>query len=249
MPARISAKREGRERRARRRLQDDRVAGRQRRPELPRGHVQRVVPGCDGGDHADRIAPDDGGVTGCELVGRKAVHHPRRTGEEPEQVSADGHLVDGGADRLAGVGAFETAQLLAPPLEGVGDLEQHQRAILRRRLAPLGERLLRRVDRPVDVLGRARGHAGDDLVVGRVDHLGGPSVRGVDELPADELPIGLDALEDVGHGRPSWDVVQQAGRVSGHPTPSRKASRHAVTRRESRRPRTPPAWSHNTRRS
>ena len=83
-------------------------------PELPGGHVERVVPRRDRGDDADRVAPDDRGVAGHELVGGEAVHDPRRAGEEAEQVGADADLVDGGTDRLAGVGALEPAELVGP---------------------------------------------------------------------------------------------------------------------------------------
>ena len=91
-----------------------------------------------------------------ELVGRQAVHDARGAGEEAEEVGADGHLVDGGPDRLAGVGALESAELVGPRLEGVGDLEQEQRAILRGRLLPGLEGGLGGVDRAVHVLERAR---------------------------------------------------------------------------------------------
>ena len=48
-----------RERRLRRRLQHDRVPGRQGRPELPGGDDERVVPRHDRGDDAERLAGDE----------------------------------------------------------------------------------------------------------------------------------------------------------------------------------------------
>ena len=39
-------------------LEDDGVAGGERRADLPRGHVERVVPGRDRGADAERLAPD-----------------------------------------------------------------------------------------------------------------------------------------------------------------------------------------------
>ncbi len=191
---------ERRERGPSRWLEDDRVARGEGRPELPAGHVQRVVPGRDRGDDTDRVAADDRGVAGRELVGRKAVHDPSRAGEEAEQVGAHGDLVDGGADRLAGVRALQPAELVGPRIERVGDLEEQQRAILRGRLLPRRERRLGRVDRPIHVLGGARRDARDGLVVGRVHDLGRAPVGGIHELAADELLIRLDALEGVGHG-------------------------------------------------
>ena len=89
-------------------------------------------------------------------------------------------------------------------------------------------------DGPVDILGRARRDAGDDLVVGRVDDLGGASIGGVDELPTDELLLCLDLLEGIGHEGASWMVHRSAGRrpsiVARAGAPSRHA-RRAVRRR------------------
>ena len=124
--------RQGRQRRPGGRLEHDRVARGEGRAELPAGHVQRVVPWGDGGDDADRIAPDDGRVPGHELVGGQAVHDSRSSGKEAEQIRADGHLVDGGTDGLARVRALEATELVGSRLQPVGDLEQQQRAVLRR---------------------------------------------------------------------------------------------------------------------
>ena len=92
------------QRRPGRRLEDDRVAGRERRAELPGRHVQRVVPGRDRGDDADRVAADHRRVAVEVLGDREALHDAAGAREEPEQVRARGHLVDGGADRLAASG-------------------------------------------------------------------------------------------------------------------------------------------------
>ena len=43
-------------------------------------------------------------------------------------------------------------------------------------------------------------------------------VGGVDELAADELLVGLDALEGVGHGSASWGVTGRTGECR-HPSP------------------------------
>ena len=137
-----------------------------------------------------------------ELVRRESVHHARRPGEEAEQVDAGGHLVDGRADRLAGVCTLEPPELVGLRLERVGDLEQQQRAVLRCRVLPFLERGGRGVDSPVDVLLRARRDVGDHLVVGGVDDLGRLAVGSIDEVAADELLVGLGSFERLGHGRP-----------------------------------------------
>jgi ParB family chromosome partitioning protein len=196
--------RERRERCPRRRLQHDRVAGRERWAELPRGHVQRVVPRRDRGDDADRVAPDDRCVAGCELVGREAIHDARGASEKAEQVHRRRHLVDRGTDRLAGIRALESTELVGLRLERVGDLEQQQRAILRGRPLPALERGLGRVHGAVDVLLRARWDIGDDLVVGRVHDFDRATVRRIDEIATDELLVCLGSFERLGHGCASW---------------------------------------------
>ena len=145
-------------------------------------------------------------MPGQELVGGEAVHHARGTGEEPEQVDAGGHLVDGGLDRLPGVGALEATELVRLQFEEVGELEQEQRAILRGRVLVALERGRGRRDRAVHVLLGTGGDAADHLVVGRVDDLGRPSVGSADEVAADELLIGLHSLERLGHRGASSEV-------------------------------------------
>ena len=62
---------------------------------------------------------------------------------------------------------------------------------------------------------------GDDLVVGRVDDIGRPPVGGLHELAADELLVGLHAVEDVGHLGASWALAVRRKSV-GHPSPERE---------------------------
>ena len=106
--------RERGQRRAGGRLEDDRVARRERRPDLPRGHVERVIPWRDRRDDPDRIATDERGVTRQVLRRGEAINDPAGACEEPEEVGTDGHLVDRRADGLAGVLALEPAELVRP---------------------------------------------------------------------------------------------------------------------------------------
>ena len=163
-------------------------------------------------------------MAGHELVGGEAVHHPRRAGEEAEQVDAHADLVDGGTDRLAGVGALEPPELVGPSLERIGQLEQQQRAILRRRLLPGLEGGRGRPDGAIHVLGRAGRDDPDGLVVGGVDDVRRPAVGGIHELATDELLVGLDALEGVGHWGASWVIHRSAGSSAVH----RSAGRSGV---------------------
>ena len=170
-------------------------------PSFQRRHVERVVPRRDRGDDADRVAPDDRGVAGEELVRGEAVHHPRGAGEEPEQVGADGDLVDRGADRLAGVGRSRAGRARRRRASsGVGDLEEHQASDP----AASSASTSRTPSRPRRPPGR-RPPAASPARCAMTWSLAGLidverlARRRVDELAADELLVGLDALERVGH--------------------------------------------------
>ena len=139
---------QGRQRRPRRRLEDDRVAGRERRADLPAGHHDRVVPRRDRGDHPDRLTADHRGEAGHVLVDRLALHHPRAAGEEAQVVDHDRDLVDRGADRLAGVLRLEATELVGAGLDAVGELEEHPAPLGRGRVLPGLEGRRRRHSRP-----------------------------------------------------------------------------------------------------
>ena len=70
------------------RLEDDGVAGGQRRGDLPDHHHQRVVPRRHLADDADRLAADARRVVLHVLPGRPALEHPGGAGEEAEVVDA-----------------------------------------------------------------------------------------------------------------------------------------------------------------
>ena len=117
-----------------RRLEHDRVAGGQRRGDLPDHHHQRVVPGRHLADHADRLAPDR---TRC---GRSCTRRPtgprapgrrrRRTGSG--RCSAAAPRSWSGPSGLPVSFDSTCDELVGALLERVGDLEQ--------RLLPLGGR-------------------------------------------------------------------------------------------------------------
>ena len=151
------------ERRPGGRLEDDGVAGGERRAQLPGRHVQGVVPGRDRGDDAHRVPADHGRVALEVLRDREALHHAAGAREEPEQVGADGHLVDGGLGRLAGLEGFEAAELVGVLVEDVRHLEQREAAGLGRGQRPGLERLGGGIDGGIDVGLAGRGHRGDGL--------------------------------------------------------------------------------------
>ena len=80
---------------------------------------------------------------------------------------------------------------------------------MRRRLLPRLERGRRRLNGAVDVLRRARRDSGDDRIVCRIDDLEGLASGAVDPLAADELLVGPNLLEDLGHW---WVLLGGASR-------------------------------------
>ena len=164
---------QGRQGRPRRRLEDDGIAGGQRRPQLPAGHVQGIIPGSNRGDHADRLAADERGSIRDVLVDRLALHAASCSGEEAHVVGDGGHVHGSDVEWLARLAGLEARELLGVRLDDVGQLEERGHALLRRRLLPRLERGRRRLDGAVDVLRRARRDSGDDRIVCRIDDLEG----------------------------------------------------------------------------
>ena len=131
------------------RLEDDAVAGGQRRGELPDGHQDREVPRDDLADDAERLVEVVGDGVVVDL-GDAALLGADGAGEVAEVV--DGQREVGGqglADRLAVVPGLGDREHLEVLLDPVGDLVQDVRALGRRRSCP----------RPARRRGRRRGRA------------------------------------------------------------------------------------------
>ena len=121
--------------------------------DLPDRHHQRVVPGRHLADDPDRLAPHPGGVARHVLPRAQPVEHAGGAGEEPQLVDAGRHLVGGGqVQRLAGVPGLDGDELVGTLLDRVGEAQQRQLALGRRRAAPRGERVRRGGVGRVDVL-------------------------------------------------------------------------------------------------
>src|SRR4051795_1256920 len=202
----------------RRRLEDDRAAGRERRADLPHRHHQRVVPRRDLARDAGRLAADHRRVALEVLAARLALEVARRAGEEAQVVDHRGQLVVlERLQRLAGVGRLELRDLVAVLLDRVGEREQRGRALGRRAAAPRLERLLRGLHRAVDVLRRGVRRLGDLLARARVDDGRRAALRGVDELAVDEV------LERVRCGRHRVRLL--GGRFGRNVAPGRAPDR------------------------
>ena len=194
----------GREGRLLGRLQNLDVPGRERGPELPDDHHQRVVPRGDPRDDPERLAADDRGVALDVLAGRLALERARGTGEEAQVVGRERHLVPGDRERLADVLRLEQRQLLGVLVDHVGELEQQLHPVPRRLVEPVGQRLPGRRDGALDVrLGPAR-HFGDRLAGRRVQDLHRAAVDCVEPLAAD---VVLHLGDRHAHVRPSRSAV------------------------------------------
>ena len=151
------------------RLEDHRVAGGERRRDLPRGDREREVPWRDQPDHAERLP---------ERHVHPARHRDRLAGQAlggagvvAERVDDHAHLAAGVGDRLAGVARLERGQRLAVRVEGVGQMVQ-QRAPLRRiHRAPGREGRARPLDGGVRLLHPGPRHLRHHGGGGGFDHL------------------------------------------------------------------------------
>ena len=186
----------GRERQGRERCQlgglaDRGVAGRQRGRQLPGQEQQRIVPGHDAGDHADRLLDHQ-----RELGRLDRGDHPAGG------VAADlGVVVEGGGgpadlvrvldQRLAALQGHQLGELVAAGAKPGGDLVQELGALDRRRSLPAALGLAGRGDRRRHLLVRGRGHGCHRLLRGGVLDRQRLAVAG-DRLAADQQPrLGL----------------------------------------------------------
>ena len=151
------------------RLEDDAVAGRERRRHLPGGDRQREVPGDDQADDAERLA--EGHVDAAGDRDRLPEQPLRRAGVVAEGLDHHPDLAPRVADRLAGVPRLQRRQLLQPRLDRCGEVAQQLRPVRRRHRPPGRERRLRPRHRRVDLLDPGPRHARHHLLRSRLDHL------------------------------------------------------------------------------
>jgi hypothetical protein len=161
---------QNRQRRVLGRLEHQRVAGSERRGDLPCGHHDRVVPRRNRRDHANRIAAHHAGVTrqvfAAELTGL-ATHG---SGEETEHIDRRGQIVlTRQVQRLAAVQRFETGEVIGVFFDGGGDVEQQIRTLLRRGARPAVKGAVGGEDRGFDLLGAGLGDVREDFTGSRVD--------------------------------------------------------------------------------
>ena len=117
-------------------LEDDGIAARQRRRDLPRRQEQRKVPGHDGGDHANRLAERVGEVVA--LDGNRLAHHLVGPAGEVLEALGRGRNLDVPrlADRLPVVNGLEPGDLVGLLHQAIGQPAHEPAALARRHLAP-----------------------------------------------------------------------------------------------------------------
>ena len=156
-----------RERRQLRRLQHDRVAGRERGPELPARDVEREVPRHDQPANAERLAKGD---VGAAVDGnRLAVVLVHGAGVEMEDVGDHRHLAARTGDRLSHVPRLDLRQLLGVVLDETREPPEQAGAIGHPDGAPGGERGARTCHGLVDGGHVCRLQLGDRLLRRRVE--------------------------------------------------------------------------------
>lgn len=187
------------------RVDHDGAAGDQRGRDLGGDLVQRVVPGGDRPDNADRL-PDQHGVARAALplhlvdqVGHRGEADDRQAGLDHDgELPGGAHLGGGGQRDLLGAG-----------LQAFRDRRAGLDPVVQRGRRPSGQGASRGAYGLVDVLDRALGDGAEDLLGERVGHRQGAGAgRG------DEGAVDVQGAAGVLHGcQVSWaaGAVSRAG--------------------------------------
>ena len=174
--AKIFRQLQRREGRLLRGLEDHSVASGKGRCQLPRRHHQRIVPRCDRGDHAHRIAADHAGESGQKLPAERSVLGPRGAGEESKHIRDGGDLIVlHRRDRLAGVARLELGKRRSVALDVIGQLEQQGGTVLRCGPRPGVEGAFGRRHGGIHLSATGFGHLHDRFAGRRIEHTLGPA--------------------------------------------------------------------------
>lgn len=174
------------ERRVRSRLDHYRIAGSERRGELPAGHQVREVPRNDLTHNAERLVKHEGERVFVNLGGT-AFGGAQNAGEVAEVIGTGRNIdIAGLTEGLAVIEHFHRGKTLNVRVDRVRDLQKQSGTLSRRRLAPGLERFSSDLDRAVHVFrGRGR-HIGELFAVCRTHGRESLSVRGRHEFVIDE---------------------------------------------------------------
>lgn len=200
---------------------DERVAGGQRRADLPGGHHQRVVPRRHLGDHSDRLAADEGGVALGVLGRAQALQHPGGPGEVADRVDRAAHVdAAGRTARLAGGAHLGVGERVEVVLHEARELQQQALPSGRGGAAPAGRGGGGRGDRGRDVVGTGAGSPAVDLSGGGVDEVHPLAGGGVAALAGDHVAQhvhGVSFARRAGAGPRPGVAVRFSPGISGVP--------------------------------
>ncbi len=178
------------------RLEHHRVARGQRRGRLPHGDLDRVVPGTDAGDHAQRFAS---GIEEARFAQRQldTFDGGGQAGVVLDHVGAGDDVHGGGfGQRLAGVQGFQVGQFVVALAQELDGTAQDARTLHGRHRGPHLLAFGCALHGTFDVGLAGDLHFSDHLAGGRVDGLEGLAAGGIDALAVDvELLYGQG-----GHG-------------------------------------------------
>ena len=171
-------------------LGDGRVAGGERRRELPREQQQRVVPGDDAADRADRVLDHERQLARLDRGDHAAGGVAADLRVVVERGGGPADLVGVLDQRLAALERHQLGELVGARAQPRGHLVQHLAALDRRGALPAALSLGGGRDRGVELLVRGRADGRHGLLAERVLDRDLVALAG-DALAADRQP-GLD---------------------------------------------------------
>ncbi len=178
-------------------FEDHRVAGGERRAQLPAGHHQGEVPGHDGSHDTEGLAGHQG-QGGLFHRGDLIVDLVYRLGVPGDAVRGGGGVIPHGvADGLAHIQRLQQCQLHQVQAHQLGEALHDELALLGREAAPalVVEGGTGRLDRQLGIGGVAGGDPGQQLAVGRIDAIEGGAVDGI---PVGAVDKGLRGQGQMG---------------------------------------------------
>ena len=186
-------------------LEHHAVAGGKGGRDLPGGHHQRVVPGCDRADDADRLAPQHAREALHVLAGGPAFEEPRGAREEAKAIDDRRDLLGHGRrQRLADVLRLDPRELVATGFDRFGELQQPLAAVAGRAVRPdVVERLAGCGHRAVDVFLSPLRHVRDDLAGRGIDDL-------LDAVARARRPLATDENVMASQRRAHWVLASLA---------------------------------------
>ena len=155
--------------------------------EHPHRHHHREVERRDAGHHAQRLAHRPGVDAARDLVGELALEQLWNADRELHHFNAARHLALRVKEGLAVLAGDHGREFVGMPAAQLQVVEQHPRALQRRRGGPGREGCGGRAHGGVDILAVGQRDAGARLAARRIEDIGLAQARTVDQLAIDEM--------------------------------------------------------------